>query len=120
MREIYLDIAKGISILLVILGHIIQYTSLNNSFLNNEIWIFIYSFHVPLFMHISGQLLFKSLQKNKKNITYYNTPYGSLLVGIDAYRVDVQEISGEIKKGLDIRFMENMDEVLELALCSQK
>ena len=37
MREIYLDIAKGISILLVILGHIIQYTSLNNSFLNNEI-----------------------------------------------------------------------------------
>ena len=35
-------------------------------------------------------------------------------------RVDVQEISGEIKKGLDIRFMENMDEVLELALCSQK
>lgn len=68
MREIYLDIAKGISILLVILGHIIQYTSLNNSFLNNEIWIFIYSFHVPLFMHISGQLLFKSLQKNKKNI----------------------------------------------------
>lgn len=34
--------------------------------------------------------------------------------------VDVQEISGEIKKGLDIRFMENMDEVLELALCSQK
>ena len=35
-------------------------------------------------------------------------------------RVDEQEISGEIKKGLDIRFMENMDEVLELALCSQK
>ena len=35
-------------------------------------------------------------------------------------RVDVQEISGEIKKGLDIRFMENMDEVLELAFCSQK
>lgn len=29
-------------------------------------------------------------------------------------------MSGEIKKGLDIRFMENMDEVLELALCSQK
>ena len=36
------------------------------------------------------------------------------------HRVLVQEISGEIKKGLDIRFMENMDEVLELALCSQK
>lgn len=35
-------------------------------------------------------------EKNKKNITYYNTPYGSLLVGIDAYRVDVQEEEGEI------------------------
>ena len=35
-------------------------------------------------------------------------------------RADVQEISGEIKKGLDIRFMESMDEVLKLALCSQK
>ena len=35
-------------------------------------------------------------------------------------RADVQEISGEIKKGLDIRFMENMDEVLKLALCSRK
>ena len=31
-------------------------------------------------------------------------------------RVDVQEISNEIKKGLDIRFVENMDEVLEYAL----
>ena len=35
-------------------------------------------------------------EKNKKNITYYNTPYGSLLVGIDAYRVDVQEKEEEI------------------------
>ena len=31
-----------------------------------------------------------------KNITYYNTPYGSLLVGIDAHRVDVQEKEEEI------------------------
>ena len=35
-------------------------------------------------------------EKNKKNITYYNTPYGSLLVGIDAYRVDVREKENEI------------------------
>lgn len=31
-------------------------------------------------------------------------------------KADVQEISNEIKKGLDIRFVENMDEVLEYAL----
>lgn len=30
-------------------------------------------------------------ERNKKNVTYYYTPYGSLLVGIDAYRVEVHE-----------------------------
>lgn len=35
-------------------------------------------------------------EKDKKNVTYYYTPYGSLLVGIDAYRVDVTEQEGEI------------------------
>ena len=38
----------------------------------------------------------KYLNNNEKNITYYNTPYGSLLVGIDAYRVDVREKENEI------------------------
>ena len=35
-------------------------------------------------------------EKDKKNVTYYHTPYGSLLVGIDAYRVDVKESEEEI------------------------
>lgn len=35
-------------------------------------------------------------EKNKKNVTYYYTPYGSLLVGIDAYRVHVEEQEEEI------------------------
>lgn len=35
-------------------------------------------------------------EKNKKNVTYYNTPYGSLLIGIDAYRVDVREEENEL------------------------
>ena len=35
-------------------------------------------------------------EKDKKNVTYYHTPYGSLLVGIDAYRVDVKETGEEI------------------------
>ena len=30
-------------------------------------------------------------EKNRKNVTYYYTPYGSLLIGIDAKSVDVQE-----------------------------
>ena len=35
-------------------------------------------------------------EKNKKNVTYYHTPYGSLLIGIDAYRVDIAEEELEI------------------------
>lgn len=35
-------------------------------------------------------------EKNRKNVTYYHTPYGSLLVGIDAYRVEVEEKEDEI------------------------
>ena len=35
-------------------------------------------------------------------------------------RVDVQEISNEIKKGLDIRFVESMDQVLEYALVKKE
>ena len=60
-RNSYLDILKGISILLVITGHSIQYGSGMEylswgSFLYNPVFIFIYSFHMPLFMLISGYL----------------------------------------------------------------
>ena len=32
-------------------------------------------------------------EKNKKNVSYYYTPYGSLLVGIDARNVEVSRAS---------------------------
>ena len=44
----YLDIAKGIAILLVILGHIYS---------ENPVKVWLYSFHLPLFFFISGCLL---------------------------------------------------------------
>lgn len=63
-RNIKIDIIKGIAILLVLLGHTIQYTSLNTfDFFENKIFIFIYSFHMPLFMIISGYLFYKTMQK---------------------------------------------------------
>jgi uncharacterized beta-barrel protein YwiB (DUF1934 family) len=36
-------------------------------------------------------------EKNKKNVTYYYTPYGSLLMGIDAYRVEIREEEDELR-----------------------
>ena len=35
-------------------------------------------------------------EKNKKNITYYHTPFGSLLIGIDAKQVDIEETEENI------------------------
>ena len=52
----YLDIAKGIGILLVVLGHI--YGN------NNVFHVWIYSFHMPLFYFI----LFQELHLEQINI----------------------------------------------------
>lgn len=35
-------------------------------------------------------------EKNKKNITHYYTPYGSLMIGIDAKSVEVRETENEM------------------------
>lgn len=35
-------------------------------------------------------------EKNKKNLTYYYTPYGSLLIGIEASKVKVEETEQDI------------------------
>ena len=47
---------------------------------------------------VSVDMLF---EEDKKNLTHYNTPYGSLLMGIDAKRVDIQESSDEINIVVD-------------------
>ncbi len=55
----WIDVLKGIVIILVVLGHNIQYGAgeeflLSKSFYNNHIFKIIYSFHMPCFMLISG------------------------------------------------------------------
>ena len=50
----YLDAAKGLGILLVILGHIYAW----NPNINRKILVtWIYSFHMPLFFIVSGMLI---------------------------------------------------------------
>ncbi len=45
-------------------------------------------------------------EKEKKNVTYYNTPYGDLLVGLKANRIDIKEkehsINVDIEYSLEI------------------
>lgn len=40
-------------------------------------------------------------EKDKKNMSYYYTPFGSILVGIDAKKIDVQESENSINVKVD-------------------
>lgn len=59
-----LDITRGIAIFLVLWGHAIQYFGVGGiSCFDDKLFQFIYSFHMPLFMLISGYLFYFSTSK---------------------------------------------------------
>ena len=58
----YINNLKATAVLLVILGHSIQYT--NSKYDNDFIFKFIYSFHMPLFFFVSGFLLGYTKREN--------------------------------------------------------
>jgi fucose 4-O-acetylase-like acetyltransferase len=62
----FIDFMKGFAIFLVVLGHTIQinYTNFDDEFL----FKFIYSFHMPIFILISGYLASKSLSTSGCNV----------------------------------------------------
>ena len=57
-------------------------------------------------------------EQDKKNVTYYYTPYGSLLIGIDATRIDVkeqeQDLSVTVEYGLDVNYEHVSDCTIEM------
>lgn len=85
-RNTTIDLLKGIAIILVIFAHCIQFGSgadylESQSFFENKVFKFIYSFHMPLFMLISGYLFYFTLQKHpfRHNL---KTRFKSLLLPI--------------------------------------
>lgn len=74
-REEYFDVAKGIAILTVIMGHVIHDCTLKN-------WIF--SFHMPIFFLISGYFFYKKESKSfmKAKARQLLIPYIVTCVGI--------------------------------------
>ena len=74
-RNLYLDIMKGISIFLVLLGHSIQYGSKisyvgSRLFFNDPVFKLIYSFHMPLFALLSGYLFFYTIEAYSERAGY--------------------------------------------------
>ena len=65
----FLDVAKGLGIILVVFGH---------TFRGEELKIFIYSFHIPLFFFISG--LFVKNDPDRKFKDFLQAKFKSLLL----------------------------------------
>lgn len=68
-RNALLDIVKAFAIITVVIGHCIQYGSgltyfSERLFYENNIFKIIYSFHMPLFMIVSGYLFAFSIKKD--------------------------------------------------------
>ena len=55
-RLIYIDVARGLAILFVVIGHMNQFYRDNLGIENPQMLAFIYTFHMPLFFIISGML----------------------------------------------------------------
>lgn len=71
-RIAYIDFIKGLAIFLVIWGHSIQNFGLRDgSFFENPVHILICSFHMPIFMVVSGFFFYRSFCLN----------FGPLLIG---------------------------------------
>ena len=72
-RNIYVDVIKGIAIILVVIGHCIQFGSgraclESEDFFNDPLFKFIYSFHMPLFMLVSGYLFANTIKRDTNEI----------------------------------------------------
>lgn len=53
-RILYIDNLRAFAIMLVVMGHILQFTFGDSHGFDHPFFKFIYSFHMPLFFFISG------------------------------------------------------------------
>lgn len=63
---------------------------------------------------VSIHMLF---EKDKKNVMYYNTPFGSLVVGIHAYRVDMKETENEMRIDVEYALDVNNEHMSNCHIC---
>ena len=99
VRNPYWDIIKGVAAILVIAGHAI----LSAKGLEDPLFNFINSFHMPLFMIVSGWFFSKSLHHTTKYIIWQKIIYlvlPVLLVGTIDWAIGYLDIHLSIKENL--------------------
>ena len=81
MKNPAIDVLKGIAIILVVCGHVVQRTMVPSGadFFLNPAFKFIYTFHMPLFVFLSGYLMAFSVSRRSLGDTL-KTRCKSLLV----------------------------------------
>lgn len=90
-RYTHIDIAKGIGILLIVLGHNYVFADKNGELLN-----ILYSFHVPLFIFLSG--IFPNPDYTLKRYTIkradsYLKPYFAILILLGTIIIPLEDIN---------------------------
>jgi fucose 4-O-acetylase-like acetyltransferase len=108
LRQAWVDCVRGVAIVLVVVGHVIQFGSQERfDFFTNPVFIGIYAFHMPLFAVVSGYLTNASLQRQSRlrNLrTRTRTlllPYATwtLLLGSGLYWASTSAAKGGISEG---------------------
>lgn len=91
-RNPLIDVLRGFAIFLMVFGHCIQYLFAwppgEEGFFLNPVYALIYSFHMPLFMVVSGYLFYLS-QKSKDFRVMVEKQVKSLLIPVAAWGVAV-------------------------------
>lgn len=88
-REPFLDFVKALAIILVVIGHCMQYGSGTEYFVkelyyNNFLFKIIYSFHMPLFALISGYLLYYTISR-RDSVSALKREVSSVLIPVLAW-----------------------------------
>lgn len=98
-RDQYFDIIKGIAVIMMVLGHSIEYGGGllyrdSGDYFNNPLFLVIYSFHMPLFMMVSGYFYYftssrrdcLSILKNKLRTLFVPVLFFALFNSVLAFQ----------------------------------
>lgn len=105
-RNIVIDALKGFLILLVVIGHCIQYIYAPLNFDNNIIFNIIYSFHMPLFMFVSGYIV--SMGNKNINLKWLKKRVLVLLLPFLSWSIIAYFILGRYHKSNIINYLCNV------------